>query len=72
LASVGVDVLYVLTSRRSTGLGVDNLFSRVGSTAGDSDALLAEVQHAVKHFLSTIEELSNTYEVNGKESNIGV
>ncbi len=71
LASIGVDVLYVLTSRRATGLGVDTLFSRFENPAVQSDLLLTEVQHAVKHFLTTIEELSNTYDVNGKQSNLG-
>jgi transcriptional regulator with XRE-family HTH domain len=71
LASIGVDVLYVLTSRRATGLGVDNLFSRFENPAVQSDVLLTEVQHAVKNFLATIEELSNTYDVNGKQSNVG-
>lgn len=68
LASVGVDVLYVLTGRRATGLGVDNLFSRFEKTEVEPDALLTEVQHAVKHFLTTIEELSNTYDVHGKQA----
>jgi transcriptional regulator with XRE-family HTH domain len=70
LASVGVDVLFVLTSRRSTGLEVDNVFNRVGGITGEPDALFVEVQHAVRHFLSTIEELSNSYEVNGKQAGL--
>ncbi|WP_426139414.1 helix-turn-helix domain-containing protein [Pseudomonas sp. DWP3-1-2] len=72
LAAVGVDVLFVLTNRRATGLRVDNLFSKVETPSGDSEALLTEVQHAVRHFLSTIEELSNTYDVDGKQNNNGV
>jgi transcriptional regulator with XRE-family HTH domain len=71
LASVGVDVLFVLTNRRATGLRVDNLFNRVENPTGDSEALMTEVQHAVRHFLSTIEELSNTYDVEGRQSNVG-
>jgi len=65
LASVGVDVLYVLTSARSPRATVDNVLSKV-MRSDKPDALFVEVQHAVRHFLSKIEELSTTYEVNGK------
>lgn len=66
LAQAGVDVLYVLTSRRAVRLPVDNAFAKVEGLAANPELLLMEVQHAVRHFVSTIEELSNTYELDGK------
>src|SRR5471030_1162642 len=50
LASVGVDVLYVLTNTRSTGTAVDTLLNKVNYSE-EPDALLLEVKHAVRHFL---------------------
>lgn len=66
LAQAGVDVLYVLTSRRAARLPVDNALPKVEGVAANPELLLMEVQHAVRHFVSTIEELSNTYELDGK------
>ena len=67
LAGAGVDVLYVLTSRHSPIMQIDNALARIERAGGEPDALLTEVQHAARHFISTIQELSNTYMVNGKE-----
>lgn len=67
LASVGVDVMYVLTSRHSLASRVDSALLPIESTGKQPDALLVEVQHAARHFMSTIQELSNTYQVNGKD-----
>ena len=67
LASVGVDVLYVLTNTRSTGTTVDTLLNKVNYSE-EPDALLLDVKHAVRHFLLRIEELFTTYEVNGKST----
>lgn len=67
LAGAGVDVLYVLTSRHSSVVQMDDALARIECAAGEPDALLIEVQHAARHFISTIQELSNTYKVNGKE-----
>lgn len=65
LANVGVDVLYVLTNKRSSGVTAENALNKV-THAEPPDALFVEVQHAVRHFLSKIEELSTTYQANGK------
>ncbi|KFE56821.1 helix-turn-helix domain-containing protein [Pseudomonas syringae] len=65
LACVGVDVLYVLTSRHSPASPADSAQVRIDSP-GEPDALLIQVQHAARHFMSTIQELSNSYVVNGK------
>ncbi|MDB6145808.1 MAG: DNA-binding protein [Pseudomonas sp.] len=67
LASVGVDVLYVLTNTRSTGTAVDDILRKV-KYSDEPDALFLEVKHAMRHFLLRIEELSSTYEVNGKST----
>ncbi|MDB5984229.1 MAG: DNA-binding protein [Pseudomonas sp.] len=67
LASAGVDVLYVLTNTRITGTTVDTILNKVNYSE-EPDALLLEVKHAVRHFLLRIEELSTTYEVNGKST----
>lgn len=66
LASAGVDVLYVLTRRRTAGLQIDHAFAKVDGVTDHPELLMAEVQHAVRRFVSTIEELSNTYEVDLK------
>ena len=63
LARAGVDVLYVLTSRRVSASQLDGAFAKVEPGAASPELLLVEVQHAVRHFVSTIEELSNTYEL---------
>jgi len=70
LASVGVDVMYVLTSRHSLAPRVDSALVPIDSTGKEPDALLVEVQHAARHFMSTIQELSNTYQVNGKDVSV--
>jgi transcriptional regulator with XRE-family HTH domain len=67
LANVGVDVLYVLTSRHTPTRPVEATLAPIESASAEPDALLIEVQHAARHFISTIQELSNTYRVNGQE-----
>jgi transcriptional regulator with XRE-family HTH domain len=67
LASVGVDVLYVLTNTRISGTTVDNILNKVNYSE-EPNALLLEVKHAVRHFLLRIEELSTTYGVNDKST----
>lgn len=66
LSRSGVDVLYVLTNRRVSSLHLDSAFAKVDGVAANPDLLLTEVQHAVRHFVSTIEELSSSYELDGK------
>jgi transcriptional regulator with XRE-family HTH domain len=66
LARAGVDVLFVLTNRRVATLHLDSAFAKVDGVAANPDLLLVEVQHAVRHFVSTIEELSSNYELDGK------
>jgi transcriptional regulator with XRE-family HTH domain len=66
LARAGVDILYVLTNRRVATLHLDSAFAKVDGVAANPDLLLVEVQHAVRHFVSTIEELSSSYELDGK------
>jgi transcriptional regulator with XRE-family HTH domain len=66
LSRAGVDVLYVLTSRRAARLELDNAFAKIDGVATTPELLLIEVQHAVRHFVSTIEELSSNYELDGK------
>lgn len=68
LAGAGVDVLYVLTNTRNTEATVDNILSNVNDSR-ESNALLLEVKHAVRHFLLRIEELSNSIEMSDKEMN---
>jgi len=69
LAHVGVDVLFVLTGKRSSGINVDDVLSKV-NYSDTPDALFQEVQHAVRHFVLKLEELSSTYEVNGKPNRL--
>ena len=70
LASEGLDVLYVLTSRRSAGTAVDNLLKQAEHIE-EPDAVFTEVKHAVRHLLLRIEELSSnydqTYDQNGQQ-----
>ncbi len=66
LANAGVDVLYVLTGRRAARVEIDKAFSKIDGVSTNSGLLLLEVQHAVRHFVSAIEELSGTYEVEDK------
>jgi transcriptional regulator with XRE-family HTH domain len=66
LANAGVDVLYVLTGRRVARAEIDGALSKIDGVAANSGLLLLEVQHAVRHFVSAIEELSGNYEVDGK------
>lgn len=63
LAKAGVDVLFVLTSRRSARVQIDSAFSKVDAVPINSELLLIEVQQAVRHFVSTIEGLSGSPEV---------
>lgn len=63
LAREGVDVLFVLTDRRATRGQTGSVFSEVDSAPVNPELLLSEVQQAVRHFVSTIEELSSNYEV---------
>lgn len=70
LASVGVDVMYVLTSRHSLATRVNSALVPIDSSGKEPDALLIEVQHAAQHFMSTIQELSNTYQINGTEGSV--
>ena len=69
LAHVGVDVLYVLTNKHSSGINLDEVLSNVNH-ADTPDALFQEVQHAVRHFVLKIEQLSSTCEVNGKTTRL--
>jgi transcriptional regulator with XRE-family HTH domain len=64
LASEGLDVLYVLTGRRSAGIAIDNLLQQT-EYIEEPDAVFTEVKHAVRHLLLRIEELSSTYDQNG-------
>jgi transcriptional regulator with XRE-family HTH domain len=66
LANAGVDVLYVLTGRRIARAEIDGALSKIDGVTANSGLLLVEVQHAVRHFVSAIEELSGTYAVDGK------
>lgn len=66
LADAGVDVLYVLTGRRIARAEIDGALSKIDDVTANSGLLLVEVQHAVRHFVSAIEELSGTYAVDGK------
>lgn len=63
IARGGVDVLYVLTSRRAARIQIEGAFSKVDEVPDNSELLLIEVQQAVRHFVSTIEELSSSYEL---------
>jgi len=65
LANAGVDVLYVLTNKRSPAVTDENALNK-GTYVEPPEALFAEVQHAVCHFLSKIEELSTNYQVSGQ------
>ncbi|WP_095093784.1 helix-turn-helix domain-containing protein [Pseudomonas sp. Irchel 3A5] len=70
LAKAGVDVLFVLTSRRSARVQIDSAFSKVDAVPINSELLLIEVQQAVRHFVSTIEGLSGSSEVVGEHLNV--
>ncbi|MCI8210835.1 DNA-binding protein [Pseudomonas sp. S25] len=62
LARAGVDVLYVLTNRRTARIQIDSASGKLDGGTANPQLLLAEVQHAVRHFVSTLEELSSGYE----------
>ena len=68
LANSGVDVLFVLTGRRASTVALDNLLSRVALKGGEPAAMFVEVQQAVSQLVSTIEQISNTYEVDGEKT----
>lgn len=70
LAKAGVDVLFVLTSRRSARVQIDSAFSKVDAVPINSELLLIEVQQAVRHFVSTIEGLSSGPEGKGDDLNV--
>lgn len=63
LANSGVDVLFVLTGRRASTVAMDNLLSRVAVKGGEPAAMFVEVQQAVSQLVTTIEQISNAYEV---------
>ncbi|ORC58107.1 transcriptional regulator, partial [Pseudomonas floridensis] len=67
VANVGVDVLYVLTSRRTTGVELDNIVNRMSYASGAPDDIFVEVQQAVRHLVNTIEELSSTYDTGSRQ-----
>ena len=69
LASIGVDILYVLTGRRPTSVAMDDLVSRVASVGGEPAAMFVEVQQAVSQLVNTIEQLSSTYKGDAKPVN---
>lgn len=68
LASIGVDVLYVLTNRRATTVAMDNLVSRVAKTGGEPAAMFVEVQQAVSQLVTTIEHISSTYQAEARQA----
>ncbi|RRV10730.1 XRE family transcriptional regulator [Pseudomonas sp. v388] len=71
LASIGVDVLYVLTDRRTSTVAMDNLVSRVARTGGEPAALFVEVQQAVSQLVTTIEQISNSYDSEARQGDSG-
>ncbi|MBA1229008.1 helix-turn-helix transcriptional regulator [Pseudomonas viridiflava] len=62
VANVGVDVLYVLTCKRMAGMELDTVINRMSGAGHPPDDIFIEVQHAVRHLVTTIEELSTTYD----------
>jgi transcriptional regulator with XRE-family HTH domain len=70
LARAGVDVLFVLTSRRAVRAQIDSTLGPVDGVPASPELLLIEVQQAVRHFASTIEELSSNYEVGGRRRDL--
>ncbi|RMQ94562.1 putative DNA-binding protein [Pseudomonas savastanoi pv. glycinea] len=70
LAKAGVDVLFVLTSRRSARVQIDSAFSKVDAVPINSELLLVEIQQAVRHFVSTIEGLSSASEAQRESPNV--
>ena len=70
LAAAGVDVLFVLTSRRSARVQIDSAFSKVDAVPINSELLLVEIQQAVRHFVSTIEGLSSASEAQRESPNV--
>lgn len=72
VANVGVDVLYVLTGRRmGGGAELENIIQRMNCAGIASDDIFVEVQHAVRHLVTTIEELSHAYDTVDRQSQIG-
>ncbi|MCD5973633.1 helix-turn-helix domain-containing protein [Pseudomonas quasicaspiana] len=70
LAKAGVDVLFVLTSRRSARVQIDSAFSKVDAVPINSELLLVEIQQAVRYFVSTIEGLSSASEAQRESPNV--
>ncbi len=68
LARAGVDVQYVLTNRRAARVKTDSAPGKLDDGPASPELLLAEVQHAVRHFVSTLEELSSGYETEGRRT----
>lgn len=62
VANVGVDVLYLLTGRRMGGAELESIVQRMNCAGIASDDIFVEVQHAVRHLVTTIEELSHVYD----------
>jgi transcriptional regulator with XRE-family HTH domain len=67
VASIGVDVLYVLTDRRAS-LAMNDLVERVTGTGGEPAAMFVQVQQAVSQLVSTIEQISTAYEVEARQT----
>lgn len=67
VASIGVDVLYVLTDRRAS-LSMSDLVERVTATGGEPAAMFVQVQQAVSQLVSTIEQISTAYEVEVRQA----
>ncbi|MCD5985994.1 helix-turn-helix domain-containing protein [Pseudomonas sp. CDFA 610] len=72
IANVGVDVLYVLTGRRGAGVELESIVQRMSCAAGSSDAIFVEVQHAVRHLVATIEELSHAYDTGDRQAQASI
>jgi transcriptional regulator with XRE-family HTH domain len=68
LANSGVDILYVLTGRHASAVAMDNLLSRVAMKRGEPAAMFIEVQQAVSQLVTTIEQISNAYEIEARRS----
>lgn len=71
VANAGVDVLYVLIGRRTGGAELDSIIQRMSSAGFASDDIFVDVQHAVRHLVTTIEELSQAYDTVDRKSRIG-
>jgi transcriptional regulator with XRE-family HTH domain len=67
VASIGVDVLYVLTDRRAS-VSMSDLVERVTATGGEPAAMFVQVQQAVSQLVSTIEQISTAYEEEARQT----